>query len=195
MGSIRTVRKSMKPDFRPTIVIDSREQAPLTFTRLPSTVAGLTSGDYSVVGAEELFAVERKTVADLVGCCTGEARARFERELHRLRGYRFKRLLVIGTRAEVEQHRYRSNVSPASVLGSLAAWEIRFDTPLVWVTTPEDAAVQLERWAHYFCREILKTGDTLRAGTSAPSGLPAVLTLADVSSAPTAPPEAQESHP
>ena len=185
----------MTPSFTPTVIIDSREQQPLQFTRLPSTVAGLTTGDYSVVGAEELFAVERKTVADLVGCCTGEARARFERELHRLRGYRFKRLLVIGTRAEVEQHRYRSNVSPASVLGSIQAWEVRYDVPLVWAASPEDGAIMVERWAHYFCREILKTGDALRAGTSAPSGLPAVLTLADVSSAPTAPPEAQESHP
>jgi ERCC4-type nuclease len=187
----------MKPEIRPTIVIDSREQAPLTFTRLPSTVAGLTTGDYSVVGAEELFAVERKTVADLVGCCVGEARARFERELHRLRGYRFKRMLIVGSRVEVEQHRYRSNISPASVLGSLATWEVRYDVPLVWAASPEDGAILIERWAHYFSRELVKVADTLRAGTatSAPSHPPAVLTLADGSSAPTAFPGAQERHP
>jgi ERCC4-type nuclease len=162
---------------------------------LPSTTGTLTTGDYSVAGAEELFAVERKSIADLTACCTGANRERFERELHRLRGYRFKRLLIVGSRVEVEQHRYRSNVSPASVLGSIQAWEVRYDVPLVWAASPEDGAIMVERWAHYFCREILKTGDALRAGTSAPSGLPAVLTLADVSSAPTAPPEAQESHP
>jgi ERCC4-type nuclease len=169
----------MKPDFRPNIVIDSREQAPLTFTRLPSTTGTLQTGDYSVVGAEELFAVERKTVADLVGCCTGDNRERFERELHRLRGYRFKRLMVVGTRVEVEQHRYRSNVSPASVLGSIQAWEVRYDVPLVWAASPEDGAIMVERWAHYFSRELVKVADTLRAATSAPSALPAVLTLAD----------------
>jgi ERCC4-type nuclease len=46
---------------KPVIVIDSREQEPLSFTRLRSVVGTLTSGDYSVAGLEELFAVERKT--------------------------------------------------------------------------------------------------------------------------------------
>ena len=45
--------------------------------------------------------IERKTVSDLVGSCMGENRERFERELHRLRGYRFKRLLVVGSEAEI----------------------------------------------------------------------------------------------
>jgi hypothetical protein len=31
----------------------------------------------------------------------GDNRERFERELHRLRGYRFKRLLVVGSEAEI----------------------------------------------------------------------------------------------
>jgi ERCC4-type nuclease len=74
---------------KPVICIDSREQQPLVFTRLRSVVGTLTSGDYSVLGLQELFAVERKTVADLVACCVGENRQRFERELHRLRGFRF----------------------------------------------------------------------------------------------------------
>ena len=31
--------------------------------------------------------MERKTLPDLVGCCMGDNRERFERELHRMRGY------------------------------------------------------------------------------------------------------------
>ena len=69
------------------------------FKRLESRVGTLVSSDYSAAGIESLFAIERKTVGDLVGCCTGENRDRFERELHRLRGFRFKRLLVIGSEA------------------------------------------------------------------------------------------------
>jgi ERCC4-type nuclease len=52
----------------PVLVIDSREQAPLAFERLESVRGTLRTGDYSVRGLEDLFSVERKTVADLVGC-------------------------------------------------------------------------------------------------------------------------------
>lgn len=65
----------------------TREQLPRPFKRLASVRATLTSGDYSFRGGEELFAVELKSIADLVACCVGENRERFFRELHRLRGF------------------------------------------------------------------------------------------------------------
>src|SRR6478752_8650758 len=90
-------------DREPVIIVDTREQTPLSFARLESVRGTLRTGDYSVKGLEDLFSVERKTVADLVGCCMADNRERFERELHRLRGYRFKRLLVVGSEAETWQ--------------------------------------------------------------------------------------------
>lgn len=144
-------------DLRPTIVIDTREQAPLAFRRLPFITGTLRTGDYSLAGAEELFAVERKSVADLVACCSGANRERFEREMHRLRGYRFKRLLVVGARAEISQHRYRSNIAPAAILGTLAAFEVRYDVPVIWIGLPECAARRVEHWAWWYARELLKT--------------------------------------
>jgi hypothetical protein len=45
------------------LVIDSREQQALGFHRLPSTTGSLQSGDYSFRGGEELFVVERKSIA------------------------------------------------------------------------------------------------------------------------------------
>ena len=65
---------------QPIIVVDTREQTPLRFQRLEAVPGTLATGDYSIAGLEHLFSVERKTVADLVGCCTGENRARFQRE-------------------------------------------------------------------------------------------------------------------
>lgn len=146
---------------RPVVVVDKREQAPLPFRRLQSVQGTLTTGDYSALGLEKLLAVERKSVADLVGCCTGENRKRFERELHRLRGFRFKRLVVVGCRAEVEQHRYRGNVSPKAILASLSAWEIRFDVPVVWAGTPEEAGQLVESWIWWTAREIVKESAAL----------------------------------
>ncbi len=149
---------------RPCVVIDSREQTPLVFRRLPAVTGTLATGDYSFSGGEELFSVERKSIPDLVACCVGDNRERFERELHRLRGHRFKRLLVVGTRVEVEQHRYRSNVTPKAVLATLAAFEVRYDVPVVWADTPAEAARMIESWAWWFSREIVQSAAGLLHG-------------------------------
>jgi len=53
----------------PTIIVDTREQNPLTFERLESRVGTLQIGDYSIAVLEELFAVERKSIPDRVRCC------------------------------------------------------------------------------------------------------------------------------
>jgi DNA excision repair protein ERCC-4 len=141
-------------DTRPVITIDTREQTPLAFTRLQSARGTLTTGDYSFAGAEELFAVERKSIPDLVACCVGENRERFQRELHRLRGYRFKRLVIVGTMKEVEAGDYRSRIAPRAVLATLQALEARYDVPVVWCDTPAAAALRIESWAYWYAREL-----------------------------------------
>jgi DNA excision repair protein ERCC-4 len=144
----------------PTVVIDTREQTPLAFERLRSTPGTLQSGDYSAVGLEETIAIERKSIPDLVGCC-GTDRDRFLRECHRLRGMRFKRLLVIGSRQEVQEHQYRSQVAPSAVLGTLAMLEARYDLPVVFASTPEEAAELVERWIYYTAREVALAANSL----------------------------------
>ena len=151
-------------DHKPAIVVDSREQQPLSFSRLPAIRGALLTGDYSVLGLQELFAVARKSISDLVGYCIGQNRERVERELHRLRGFRFKRLLVIGTEAEILEGRYRSNVKPAAVWGTLATVEVRYDIPIVFCETPERAGRLIERWAFYFAREMVEVVNDLRRG-------------------------------
>ena len=143
----------------PTVVIDTREQLPLPISRLPVARVGLSTGDYSVLGAENLFAVERKSIADLVSSVTTE-RERFERELVRLRGYEFRRLLIVGTKLEIERHKYCSNVSPRAVLASLSAFDARY-APVVFAPTPEVAAVMVERWVVWFTYTIQSAADAL----------------------------------
>src|SRR5208282_3612482 len=145
----------------PVVVIDTREQTPLPFGRLKTIPGGLNCGDYSVAGLEHLFAIERKTVADLVACCSGENRERFERELHRLRGFRFKRLLIIGTELDIRQAKYRSNIKPQAVLATIAAFEIRYDLPVLFAATPTEGARMIERWAYWFSREIILSANKL----------------------------------
>ena len=142
----------MKP---PTIIIDTREQAPLIFEHLPFENGGLTSGDYSVKGLEHLFAVERKSLDDLCGSVTS-GRERFERELHRLRGFAFKRLLIVGEEKDVLEGNYRSKATPKSILGSLYSFEVRYDIPVVWGGNESNSALLVERWAYRYAREIDK---------------------------------------
>ena len=152
-------------DVRPIIVIDTREQTPLVFDNLASEPDALQSGDYSFRGAENLFAIERKSIADLVACCVGDNRDRFFRELHRLRGFRFKRLLIVGSQAEIEAGDYRSGITPKAVLSTLRAIEVRFDVPVVFSATPALAARQVELWAHWFAREIVEATNELARGS------------------------------
>jgi ERCC4-type nuclease len=149
----------------PIIVIDSREQAPLTFSRFTTVAGTLQTGDYSILGLESMFAVERKSLPDLVACCCAGNREQFERELHRLRGFRFKRLLIVGGEQDILAERYRSNIRPQSVIATLGAFEVRYDLPVVFKPTPEAAAAQIERWAHWFSREILRAATNLTKAT------------------------------
>jgi ERCC4-type nuclease len=151
-------------DCRPVIAVDSREQAPLKFTRLQAVTWSLFTGDYSIKGLEDQFAIERKSIDDLVNCCLSSNRTRFERELCRLRGYRFKRLLVIGSREDIEVGHYHSRVAPKAVLATLAAFEVRYDLPVVFAETPESAALQVERWVFWFARELVESANDLLRG-------------------------------
>jgi DNA excision repair protein ERCC-4 len=161
-------------DLRPTVICDTREQLALPISRLPVIRAGLQTGDYSFVGGEHLFSVERKSLDDAVSVCTGENRLRFERECGRLRGMKFKRLLIVGPKWMIEAHRYKSAIKPAAVLHSLAAWEMRFDLPVVWADTPEAAAQLVESWEWWFSRELVETTNTLlRASKAAAQPEPA----------------------
>ncbi len=139
-------------DEHPVIVIDTREQTPLPIGHLKSVPGTLTSGDYSVSGFENRFSVERKSLPDLIASLTSE-RERFERECHRLRGYTFARLLIVGDCARLADLLKRRKTGLRSIIGSLGAIEARFSLPVVWAATPEAAAQRVENWAWWFYRE------------------------------------------
>ena len=102
-----------------------------------------------------------------MGCCLGENRARFERELHRLRGFAFARLLVIGSREQIAAGKYRSQINPASVLGSISAWEVRYRVPVVFAASEREAARLIEDWVWWFAREWVLSVNKLARESSA----------------------------
>jgi DNA excision repair protein ERCC-4 len=135
-----------------TLIVDSREQQALQFKNFPSEVRGLRTGDYSLNGFEDVFTVERKSISDLIGSLTA-GRDRFFRELDRMQSYQFKRLLIVGTRSDIEAGNYRSNATPKSIIAGLAVIECRHGVPITFCSTPEEAARTVETWAYYFMRE------------------------------------------
>lgn len=138
------------------LIQDTREQNPLVFPDAVVVEVGtLQTGDYSVRGLETLFSVERKSIDDLVGSVTRE-RERFERELHRLRGFQFKRLLIIGSEADLLAGRFYGGANPKAIFASLGAFEIRYSVPVVWADTPIRGGEVVARWAHWFSREVTK---------------------------------------
>ncbi|MCP4638874.1 MAG: hypothetical protein GY851_00500 [bacterium] len=134
----------------PVIIVDTREQRPLPVRAYACERAGLKTGDYSVKGYEGEFAVERKSIPDLVGCC-GKGRERFKKQIERLRGYEFRRLLVIGRKDDIRERRYRSLVHPRAVAHTLLSIDV--NVPVVWCDTPKEGAEQVERWAWWFVRD------------------------------------------
>lgn len=152
-------------DQKPVIVIDSREREPLEFNQLRSVRDGLSTGDYSIRGLEKVFAIERKSIPDLVTCCTNSNRERFERELHRLRGFEFKRLLIVGTDSQLSHT--QSRLAPKVVRHTLAAFEARY-CPVVWAKNEVKAAALIERWAWWFAREQVKKLNSLLRGSTNP---------------------------
>lgn len=155
------------PGCRPCIVTDSRERCPLVFHRLRSVVGTLQSADYSMRGAEHVFGVERKSLPDLVASVSAE-RERFERELGRLRAFRFQRLLVTASEAQVLRGQYRSRMAPRAVLASLRSFEVRYGIAVVFEPDEATAARLIESWASWFCYDVRRSARLLEKGMEAP---------------------------
>lgn len=107
------------------IVVDTREQKPYEF-ETPFVRATLPSGDYSIRGLETRVAIERKRPTELFHCF-GADRDRFRREYERLSSYDYAAVVVEGDiESCATQRDPRSVVSPAVVINSLIAWEMRY---------------------------------------------------------------------
>lgn len=129
------------------IIIDSREQNPFSFEGkdVETVTASLTTGDYSLAGLEDRIALERKSLADLVGCLTGSNRERFERELNRGRGLDYFAVVIEAGFSELTGKQYRSNLNPHAAAQSIIAFQVRYGVPFIWAGSRR-AAEYLTYW-------------------------------------------------
>jgi len=139
-----------------TIIQDTREQTPFLFPpEYPVEVSKLDTGDYSIKGLTDLVCIERKSVPDLVSCI-GKGRERFERELKRMRGYRYSAVIVEGTLQKLSGGNWRGKIQPAHLLGSVASWRIKHGIDFIYAGNAELGAQETERLLrkfHDYCKD------------------------------------------
>lgn len=150
--------RAAKP--RPTIIVDQQEKLPLTRYFDPELVqvesAHLETGDYSLAGATHLLAIERKGLADLLGCVTAD-RERFMDQCRRLRNYPTRFLVIEATREAIEAEVYSRNVRSSSVVNSLLGVAVRWNVCVQYCDGPKEAA-RLVQWVCLKVAQLQKEG-------------------------------------
>ncbi|MGA8765198.1 MAG: ERCC4 domain-containing protein [Candidatus Sulfotelmatobacter sp.] len=125
----------------PTVVIDTREQNPLSFRRFRGWFAGIESralklGDYSVAGMEESCVVERKDLSDLVNSFS-ENRSVFVARLRRMSALPHSLLVITSPLSQVKSAYPYSGVNPNQVTQSLVALLAGLRLPFLCTETHE----------------------------------------------------------
>ena len=143
----------MEPTYKISmrIIVDSREQNPFRFEGYPCTVevGTLEAGDYACAPFPRRCAIERKSLADLVGCLSGE-RDRFERELARLRGYDCAAVVVEAPVHALRSGHYLGRLDAGAAWQSVLAFMQRYRVPFIFCADRTDAeAVTFDLLRHY----------------------------------------------
>ena len=140
-------------DYPFTVVIDTREQTPFRFPSTAKTVTGtLVTGDYSIEGLEEQVAIERKSLDDLVGCCVGDNRDRFKRELKRLRAFACTAVVIEGDVGDVYSGNFHSKINANSVMMSVSKWMVSYRVPFIFAGREHGPDVALCLMRGYWLR-------------------------------------------
>lgn len=156
-----------------------KDGVPLPFN-CPTEVYKLYTGDYSIKGLENLFAIEKKTLGDYISSIGGKAkrdkdgktrpdtkrREVFKRELIRLNAMDFSMLLIIARPKDIKDGNYKSNYNPKSAWNTLEAFSVEFPSVRIkFVDDEEAAAREIEKWAGWYAYKIGKLYKALVRGS------------------------------
>ena len=115
------------------IVIDTRERKPYKFYGQDVVRKKLDTGDYSIEGFEDVFAVERKAKPDYLRSIS-HTRENFEHEVQRGSKMDEFEVVVEASEEEIRAGDYRAEVPPLSAINTAKAWSRsdRYDVPFTW---------------------------------------------------------------
>lgn len=157
------------------VLVDSREhdtqslKKRLEATGRPTERVALLSGDYSCkctlpsgepFSLDKRIVIERKMGLDELSQNFTKGRARFTREFERLKAAGGKAFLLVenGSWENIISHKYRSQFAPKAFLASIAAWQARYDSHIIFCK-PETTGFLIERLLYYQLKEILESGE------------------------------------
>jgi ERCC4-type nuclease len=126
---------------RPVILVDTRGQNPLDFSRFEGWFAGierraLKLGDYSIAGLEDQCVVERKGLTDLIHSLTTE-RSVFVNRFRLMSRYPHRLLVITAALSEVKSPQTYIGASPNRITQSLIAALAGLQVPFLCSETHE----------------------------------------------------------
>jgi hypothetical protein len=147
-----------------TIIQDTREQNPWSFDNLDATVVTetLKTGDYSIVGYKNSFAIERKSLEDLVMCTYGDEHDRFRREIERAEDLDEFTVFIESPAWHLYDYTekggspyYEADIHPNCTIGMIEKWPHVYDiNGFKWSQNRANAALQtyetLKDWAKQY---------------------------------------------
>ena len=125
----------------PSVIVDTREQNPLSFRRFSGWFASVEShalklGDYSIAGMEGSCAVERKDLSDLVSSFS-ENRSVFIARLRRMSELPHSLLVVTAPLSQIKSAYPYGRVNPNQITQSLIATLAGLRLPFLCTETHE----------------------------------------------------------
>ncbi|MCX5805644.1 MAG: hypothetical protein NT010_06180 [Proteobacteria bacterium] len=161
---------------KPVVLIDTREKSPFDFSRFHNWIREerrqrLNIGDYSIEGMENLVALERKSLSDLITTLI-QQRPRFFKMCEQLARYRWRALLVEASYEDIKSPysaEYCTLAHPNAISGTLDALESRFGIPIIYTSlyrplAEEKAASWLSKHFTYWYLEENGFGRVLQEG-------------------------------
>lgn len=126
---------------RAVVLVDTREQMPFNFSRFSGWFArvekkALKVGDYTIAGLEDICAVERKDLADLIHSFTVDRRV-FINRLRLMSSFPHRLLVVSAPLSQVKSPYSYSNINPNRILQSLIAVFAGLNIPFLCTETHE----------------------------------------------------------
>ncbi len=137
------------------LIIDTREQ--LSYRPffeglgLECVNRTLKTGDYSVEGYENSFAVERKSLNDFLSSIT-QNRARFARELERAKRFGCFAVIIEADYFDIRNKNYLANIEPEVVFATIYSWMIKYQIPIIFVGNREGGAIAVYKLCKAFLR-------------------------------------------
>ncbi|MFZ0868558.1 MAG: ERCC4 domain-containing protein [Candidatus Sulfotelmatobacter sp.] len=126
---------------RAVVLVDTREQTPFDFSRFSGWFVGverkaLRVGDYTIAGLEDICAVERKDLADLIHSFTVD-RPVFINRLRLMSSFPHRLLVISAALSQVKSPYAHSNINPNCTLQSLIAVLAGLNVPFLCTETHE----------------------------------------------------------